>query len=337
MRGARTVATRLLAPLARRATAGSARVLMYHRFAPAGDFRRLGAEVFDRQVRYLRRHFATCRFDDLVRRLREGGVSGRPTATITVDDGYLDFYEVAYPILQRYGVPATVFVVSRFADQAMWLWFDALHYLVHAARPGRYRLDGGRAPIDLDLGPPAGREAAWHAVADACWPLFPDGRAAFIRALELLLDLELPARPPDRYRAMTWDELKGLDAGLIEIGAHTCTHPVLSRLPASELEVELTHCKVAIEHHLGLPVRSFCYPFGRAEDYSPAVTAAVARAGYEGAVVAHGTLVTPGDQLLTLARSSAPFELDRFREVVDGVVHLSGLARARWATMSGVH
>jgi peptidoglycan/xylan/chitin deacetylase (PgdA/CDA1 family) len=94
-------------------------VLMYHGFTDSGERDRyvLSARAFARQMRLLRllRRDAVG-FDDIARRLREGGPLPRGAVVITIDDGYLDNFAIAYPILRRHGIVATIFLVSRRFD-----------------------------------------------------------------------------------------------------------------------------------------------------------------------------------------------------------------------------
>ena len=153
-------AGRLGAPLARMVTRSGARVLMYHRFGSGPDARRLDHRAFAHQLAHVVRHFRVTPLASLVAALRDGRRLPPGTVAITVDDGYADFVEYAYPLLQRFEVPATVFVVMRFLDGDFWLWFDAVHHLLHATRATRMEitLNGVRLPLDLSSG--AARDAA---------------------------------------------------------------------------------------------------------------------------------------------------------------------------------
>ncbi len=308
--------------MVRRLTRTSARVVMYHRFGRTTSPRWLGADVFEQQVRYVKRNFRTARLDALAVQLGSGRELSPSIVTLTVDDGYRDFIECAYPILRRYGVPATVFVVTRFADQAIWLWFDALHYLVHSAKRGRYIVPLNGRSVSIELGTTEQREASWHVIADAAVGAGERGRTQILRTVQESLNHALPAVPTPEYRGMTWDELRSLDPELVEIGAHTCTHPILSQCSTEDVLTELTMSKVRLEQELGRPVRSFCYPSGRPEDYDSRVAAAVKQAGYDCGVVAHGSFVRPGSDVLMLERMGAPSEFASFRNLMNGTSHL---------------
>lgn len=324
---AKQLAARSLAPVARWLTQRSARVLMYHRFAHDHTPRRLAKDLFEQQIRYIKRYTNPCRLDTLVDQLKRGDTLVDAPVVVTVDDGYVDFLEIAYPILQRYEIPATVFVVTRFADQAMWQWFDALRYAVDRAAPGHYEIDAFGAPIRITLNRTGPRAKPWERLADLCLCVAPPERDAVVAHVASVLDVSLPPMPVDEYRSMTWTELRGLDSNLIEIGAHTCTHTTLSKERRLDAEAEVRESKAIIERQLGRPVNSFCYPDGTPSAYNDGVVAAVARAGYSCGVVAHGGLVTQGMSLLTLERIGVPDDMNQFRALVDGSSHLLGRAK----------
>jgi peptidoglycan/xylan/chitin deacetylase (PgdA/CDA1 family) len=318
------------APLARAITHAHGRVLMYHRFG-AGTHRRLDPRAFEQHLRYLVRHFD-------VRPL--SSIAGSPTrlqrqaVALTVDDGYADFAEHAYPLIRRYEVPVTVFVVTRFADNDFWLWFDAVHYLLHATRVTRANVVLGARRFTLDLSSTAARDAAWSVVGARCLLMDPARRQTAIDRLGAALDVPLPACPTPAYRAMSWGELRALDPELVTIGSHTRTHPVLSRCDVAEIAREVRVSKQEIAARLGREVDTFCYPNGQPEDYDVRCVQAVRAAGYRCATVAHGALGAGGDPY-RVRRIAAPFTLPEFQRAVDGVTNLADQWRAwRFGTAS---
>ena len=233
---------------------------MYHRFWWTGERRRVSAEGFEAQMRYIRDHFTPIRLSSLVSQLRSGQPLSPSQVVITVDDGYADFREIAYPILRRYKIPATIFIVSRFADQAIWLWFDALRYAIRHAAPGRRVLAIPHVAHAIALDGPESRAAAWNQLGDACLTLTPAERLEASARIAEALEVVMPPRPIEEFRGMTWDEIRSFDPELIEIGSHTCSHPVLSRCTDGELVTELIESRRVIEREIGRPVVAFSYP-----------------------------------------------------------------------------
>lgn len=308
-----------LGPLARALTRRYARILMYHRFSAHAQTRRMSANVFEEHLRYLTRNFTPRPLREVVDRLRSHRRFDSRSVVITVDDGYRDFLEHAYPILLRYRVPATIYIVSEFAEGRCWLWFDALHWLFSAAAPGCYRFEVDACMFDLMLDAPAAREATWSKVGTYLWDLSPEAQWAAIRRLESSLGVQLPALPTAEYAPMTWDELRGLDSELIEIGSHSSTHAVLSRCTSAQQLNEIANSKKTIEERLGRRVDAFCYPHGRPQDFTAETQSIAADCGFSSAVVAFGGLVGATTLPGQLTRVSADCEMRLFRNSVNGI------------------
>jgi peptidoglycan/xylan/chitin deacetylase (PgdA/CDA1 family) len=309
-----------LGPLARALTQRYARILMYHRFSADGQARRMSVRAFEEQLRYITRYFTPRPLREVVDRLRSNRRFDSRSVVLTVDDGYRDFLEYAYPMLLRYRVPATIYIVTEFAEGRRWLWFDALHWLLSAAAPGRHQFEvDATRTFELILDAPAAREATWSKVGTYLWDLSPEAQWIGIHRLESFLGLRLPALPTAEYAPMTWDELRGLDPELIEIGSHTCTHAVLSRCTSAQQLSEIATSKKAIEERLGRRVDAFCYPHGRPQDFTTETQSIAADCGFTSAVVAFGGLVGAATPPGRLTRLSADDEMRIFRNSINGI------------------
>lgn len=315
-------AAAVLGPVGRALTAARSRILMYHRFGEPGQSLRMDRLTFERQVLLLKRNFRLRRLADVVGRLASGQPLEPRTAVITVDDGYADFIEYAVPVLERHDVPATVYLVSRFVSQEIWLWFDAVHWLASHAPAGSYTvtLSGCARPVALRS--PEERHRLWLEVADDCVKLGPDAQSAVLERLQAELNLVLPAKPTAEYAAMTWEQARQLDPQLIEVGAHTCNHVLLSRCSPDLQRDEIAGSKREIEARLGRAVEAFCYPNGMPEDYTDTTVALVREAGFRSAVLAHGGMSSAGSDRFRLERLGAPCDPRLFRNCVNGLWHL---------------
>lgn len=316
-------------PLARALTGNSGRILMYHRFGERGAFRRMSVDIFEEQIRYLSERYQVVPLRSLVSQLRERRPLSRAMVAITVDDGYGDFVEYAYPVLQKYRVPATVYLVAGFVAREVWLWFDAIHYLASKAPSRRYTLDIGVFKGELALDSAESRNALWDKVADACLPLAPAARAEALRKLATQLDTHLPPEPTHDYSAMTWEQARDLDPELVEIGAHTYSHPILSYCARDEQHREIQSGRQRIEAELQRPVTSFCYPNGQMNDFNTDSVELLQKLEFSSAVVAHGGMIRSGADLFRLERLPASEDMDEFRRLVDGVTEVRRRIDAR--------
>jgi peptidoglycan/xylan/chitin deacetylase (PgdA/CDA1 family) len=283
-------------------------VLLYHRIIELPQDPQLlcvTPEHFTEHLEMVRRYGRAMSLLEFSRRL----VEGRPPAravVVTFDDGYADNLHNAGPLLERFDVPATVFVATGYCDNGREFWWDELESLL---------LQPGRLPQALDVSI-SGRSYRWELGRDAyCsedvwqehrrWSVVeqrdPTARHRIYRALsELLRPLtdgqrrqaldglwqQAGASPTVRRTHCTLSpaELRGLAAGrLVELGAHTVAHPVLSAMPAEDQEAEICGSKAYLEDLLGCQVKSFSYPFGRRCDYSPMTVSLVRDAGFTAA------------------------------------------------------
>lgn len=295
---------------------GGALILGYHRVAaPAWDPYAMcvAPQRFAQQLEALRQHANPIPLPVLMRALGDGKLPPRAVA-VTFDDAYADVLTQAKPLLERYRIPATVFVTSAYLGRAYW--WDEVERLLRPPTPvpARISLAIGDTPFEWPPGrhmPGDARTALLLALCDRLRPLTEPERA---QALERLRDALAPA--PDRGepepRAMTADELIELCAdGLVEIGSHTATHPVLAALPPAAQRVELNASKARLEQVVQRPVTSFSYPNGSVSAQLPAL---VREAGYACACASHWDVARPGSDPFRLPRFWVPdTEGDRFR------------------------
>jgi peptidoglycan/xylan/chitin deacetylase (PgdA/CDA1 family) len=322
-------------------------VLMYHRVFPVRrDPWQLAVTPahFSEHLEVVRRHGRPLLVRDLTRALRIGRAPRRGIV-ITLDDGYADNLLEARPLLERHDVPATAFVAAGCLGRPGF-WWDDLERVVLAPidLPPHLRIIVRGEPHECDLGGGAGypldaqaRDAGWRG-----WTEPPTGRhrlyLTLYRLLRPLSDPErrqaladlgawagVPSPAPSPARPLTIPEIRRLAAGgLVEVGAHTLTHPQLSALDREAQRSEIRGSRLALEEMTGGEVLSFAYPYGARSDYTHETVTLVKEAGFSGACAA-----VPGP----VRHSTAPFEVPRFHvEDCDG----DGLGRrlAAW-TMAG--
>lgn len=279
-------------------------VLTYHRFSERDGSAATSARGFCKQLDYLKAHYEIVPLAFLAARLANNQPLPTGVAAITIDDGYEDAYEIAFPILREHQATATLFVVTDFLDRKAWMWPDKLRYLMaHAPCEAFDVTIHGRAHA-ATLNGSASRVEAANCVNATLKTLANGEKEATIARLADALGVELPDAPPDEFRAMTWEQARAMDAAGIEIASHTLTHPILTNVSAEQLRVELNESRARLEAELARKVETFCYPNG---DYNRAVVREVERAGYKAAVtVEHGLNDERANPLLLKRIHTAP-------------------------------
>jgi len=289
-------------------------ILCYHRVGTEGVplFSKLSPRVFENQMRFLRKNYRIVSFDQLFLELQHPK-SAEPAVAITFDDGYADLFSQAFPILQKYQIPAMIFLVVASIETGEVPWYDRI-FLGLETFPGNTLNLVWDRPRRLPT-KTARLEAAWEII---CYlRTLPDPQRK-----ELCAALEKQIVPPaDRTRRMlNWNQVRAMHRQGIDFGSHTMTHPIVSRLKPAELEWELAESRRVLEDRLDCPVHDFAYPFGKIEDCGPATPKLLATCGYRSAVTTVPGINTPGTD---------PFELRRMQVVEDPSLAMFGFELGR--------
>ena len=311
--------------LARFLTRSHPRVLMYHRFSADAAGSRVSVALFDNQLSELKRNFTVLPLSVICDYLRAGKTVPHNSIALTIDDGYDDFYRYAFPVLKKYGLPATLYVTADFIDRKLWLWPDKIAYILKktGAKNLTYtRPDNATSTLPLLTG--AERGSAWMELNNHCLAIGHEERQQFLHQLALDLAVTVGVEPEPDYAPMSWDAVRELSDNGIEIGAHSRTHPVLSNLGRERLREEIYGSKQRIEQFVSRPVSAFCYPNGQRADYNDLVKEVVIESGYSSATVAFHDKSVWND-MFEIRRYAVGCNLDQFRKVIYGVEYLSDL------------
>jgi peptidoglycan/xylan/chitin deacetylase (PgdA/CDA1 family) len=271
----------------RRRSAPPFTILIYHRVHPEPTPFMIDAmppAPFERQMRHLARAYRPMPLEELAIRNLEGTVPPGAVA-VTFDDGYADVETHALPILRRHGIPATVFLATGCVGTGRVPWHDEVLLAFEATRRSEIRLPTSTAERTWPLATEADRAfAASHALA-TLKPLPEGERLDAVRAVQRELrngDARSGAR--ERELMLDWDRVRAMRRAGVGFGAHTVTHPILSRVTPERARDEVVESKRAIERALGEEVTLFAYPNGRPEDFTDETVALVRAAGFRAAV-----------------------------------------------------
>jgi peptidoglycan/xylan/chitin deacetylase (PgdA/CDA1 family) len=229
-----------------------------------------------------KRQYNLISIGEIFRRIREQEPLERAVA-FTIDDGYYDAGHVAAAIFAQFDCPVTVFAITDFLDGKIWLWWDKIAYIFMETKRTEIGAQLGREYIHFRLENDDAR-AGWHPLVDRCYQSSEADRLACIDQLSLMADVEMPFRPPSRYRPLSWDEARGLENKGVSFGPHTLTHPILSTVSAERSEQEITGSWQRLRAELSRPVPVFCYPGGEKTHFGEREIATMDRIGLWGAV-----------------------------------------------------
>lgn len=226
-------------------------------------------EVFEENIKLIKDRYEIVRFEEDW----ENNIGN--LISITFDDGYVDNYKNALPILEKYNVPATIFVASGNIGSDKEFWWDELSRMIE----GEELVNTRKTVLNLNY----------------------DERKDFFDSLRIRFPYKYDKYQMDR--SMNEEELKQLaKSELITIGAHTINHSMLSALPLDEMQNEISGNKEYLEEILGRRITVFSYPFGGKESYNINVLNAVKNCGFKKAATNINGLFKKGDSVFEIPR-----------------------------------
>ncbi len=307
----------ILPLLAKRKLAGRATVLMYHRVLPESEIQVspshpgiiVSTRNFDRQMAFIRRHLQPLDVD----RFLEVKTGGEPlpsgSCLVTFDDGWRDNYVHALPILEKYGIPAIIFLPTAFIGTRERFWQERTVELIRLAmdvcrRMPEYLTRLRTDPLLQDLVPcltgPGydSREQVARFVAGL--KKRPRSETdAFGNRLQALLG-DACGETPAEAHFLDWSQVTEMERRGIRFGSHGANHHILTD-PGTNPEHELATSKQALESRLTHTVDLFSYPNG---DHDTRTVGLAERAGYRLAFTTQPGTVSHGDPPLVLNRNN---------------------------------
>jgi peptidoglycan/xylan/chitin deacetylase (PgdA/CDA1 family) len=261
---------------------GKVVILMYHRVLPRVDVEStfvqpgmyVTPETFERHLQFLTAHFELLTFRELLAKWGCGDWNDRARyCAITFDDGWVDNYEHAWPLLRQYGAPATIFLPTALIGSDTRLWFDRL--------------------ADVLCRRDEGTRDEWDALIERAKYLSEPERERLIDGLAAAAG----GTDAGGRRFMTWDEVEEMSRQGIAFGSHSRSHANLTRLDAAALAAELRDSLDILRARPINHVPVLAYPNGNC---NREVARAAQAAGYRAAVTVRRGL-------------EQSFPLDRFR------------------------
>ena len=272
-------------------------MLMYHRVLTKDEVAHQSVQpgmyvlnsVFAQQMSFVKDNLTVLSLQELLELWRNGGWNERARyCVITFDDGWLDNYRHAYPILKRLGIPATIFLPTDYVGSEAWFWPDQLAYLftMLAEREARGKdlkgverllsaiLDGD-APFQVEAS--TRRESRTDEIIERCKTLPIQQINELVNGLATELEVSLPSGRV----IVNWDEVREMSLAGLSFGSHSCSHRIMTTIAPDEVSKELLRsAQVLLDEGVNyVPV--FCYPNGNSDAQ---IQRLVQASGYQAAV-----------------------------------------------------
>jgi peptidoglycan/xylan/chitin deacetylase (PgdA/CDA1 family) len=253
--------------------------------------------AFERQMQYLSANARVLPLAEAVARLRDGTLPAR-SVCITFDDGYANNLHLAYPVLTRYGLPATVFLSTSYVESGgffPFVKFKLIQLSLGGDAARQSLLDYKSAPLDLVL--------KW---ADQWWDK---------------IEAQLTEEQHETLRPLTIEEACAFKPELVELGGHSHTHCIFGNESESRRQQEILTCLLAITRWTGRLVRLFAYPNGQQGDFGPSDQEILRVQGIVAAVTGIAGANGPGGDPFALRRYPVGVyhDQDGFRAELSGL------------------
>ncbi len=260
-------------------------VLNYHRIidSASDDFSTFKPNVsaspheFNRQMEYVKNFYEVIALGDLLLWFQGKKPLPSNSLLITFDDGYYDNLEHAYPILNSAGFSAVIFLATNYIGSSSPFFWDFASYCAYHTKKDRMLFPNGEYQSWENSATRDKVVAKWVQVVKY---FQSDEKQKLIENLATDLNVSVPL---DAFAGLhlNWDQVRKMRDLGIEFGAHTASHPILTKVPLSQVEHELVSSKNQLQEELKKEVFSFAYPNGGRLDISPAVVELVKKTGFK--------------------------------------------------------
>ena len=278
-------------------------VLNYHRIGRPGDslldhaLWSASVEDFDKHVRLLKKSSDIIGLDQLpaaIVDLQQSSHAGSRNSSsknrfsmITFDDGYLDNFELAFPVLKSHGVPGVFFIATGFLDTGQLAWWDEIAWMVRSSRRVMTRL-----PSEWELPAlPLDKAQCASSIQKLLRCYYELDGSRTVAFLDDVAEATGSGRAPADASVglwMNWDNVREMRREKMSIGAHTVNHPVLSTLPFDEQNAEVAESRLRIEQELGEFVTALSYPVGSRQAFNTDTRTALQNSDFDWAFSYYG-------------------------------------------------
>ncbi len=283
-------------------------ILNYHRVGNAADTPfdsgtfSATPEELDSQLVYLKRRFHMATLEEALSMVNGNRESPRRTSVlITFDDGYLDNYTLAFPILREHGVQGVFFLPTAFVGSGKLPWWDAIAYMIKQSRQKSICLNYPQ-PATFDIENDGATRVSMQILHAFIQPAVKEP-ARFIADLEKACETARPESAGERL-FLNWEEAREMQHCGMAFGSHTDTHEVLSKLSREQQRGEVFRSRQILERELDRRIDTLAYPVGQRYCFSSDTVEALKQTGYRAAFSFYGGLNRPGE--------TEPFDIHRY-------------------------
>jgi len=232
---------------------------------------------FARQMDYVAQNYHVISGWELAAFIKTGRALPPRAALVTFDDGYLDNYINAYPILKARNLPAVIFLATDYIGSDKPFYWDLVAYCFHNSK-----MNSAEFPyIGIHTWTSQiTRDQVMHHLIEVLKKLPEQEKQLIVTCLPEILGVNIPAGT-FTHMMISWSQVREMSDNGIEMGGHTTSHPILTRVSLDEAATEISQSRQRIEDELRKSATSFAYPNGQASDFNGEIVKRVQQAGFE--------------------------------------------------------
>lgn len=265
-------------------------IFCYHKILNNNKFSETNysLKIFEKQMQFLAENFIPMSLEDITEMLCVEKNIPENVIAVTFDDGYKDNYLYAFPILRKFNIPATIFLITGFIENSYLPWWDIISYAIDTTMVNELKLKMINKGKSYQLTNIDNKIKFKNNLNHLLLYYNESEKLSMIRDLLDMLGIE-NTELQQCAESLSWEEIIFMSNNGIRFGAHTVNHPILSQIPLVQAKHEIIKSKELIEKKLGTTVKSFAYPNGKEKDFNSNTKKILHDAGFSCAVTTlHG-------------------------------------------------
>lgn len=257
----------------------NAGILMYHKIEKYNfENNSVSIENFEKQMQYAKNNFNLVSLDDLANFLKNKKIP-RNALAVTFDDGHSSVYKLAYPVLKKFNIPATIFVAFEAVENRSLIWTDEIDYMIQYSEIKPLDLSINGQNFHFELSDWYSKFSAAKKIKENLKKVSEVEKSEIIALLKKSLgSVNVKINLQDFM--ITWNQAREMIESRVSFGAHTLTHPILTKVSIEKAGFEIAESKRRLESCLNRPVLSFAYPNGEKDDINEEIKNKVKENGF---------------------------------------------------------
>jgi len=220
-------------------------------------------KAFDKQVGYLTKKYNIISIDEAINKIKKNSIQGNEIV-ITFDDGYKNNYTEAFPILKKYNKKATIFLISSRIDSDKYAWYDIIEIFFKEYKKNNYTLKIESKNYTFYTSNENQKINTINTLKEILKNISNIDREKIVKKLSENLH-SYKSEYKKKFSFITWKEAREM-LKTINFGAHSVTHPILTKCSKSKVEMEIMKSQETIQEKLKTVVDGFCFPNGDYDD-----------------------------------------------------------------------